>query len=242
MLTIWGKPREFCDGVTRRDFIRVGALGAGAFGLNLAGVLRLQAEAPRAAVPERSRKAVIMVYLPGGPSHLDMYDPKPEAPKEYRGEFAALGTNVPGIQISELFPRQARMMDKLAILRSVVGASDDHAAWQFMSGYPRNAHRPALGSIVSRVSAGEGAADGMPPYVALDRRDEEDPRYLGTAHRPFTPSGPGLENLRLADGVDMARLKTRRDLLATFDTLRRDIDSSGALEGVDRFTQRAFDM
>jgi hypothetical protein len=82
----------------------------------------------------------------------------------------------------------------------------------------------------------------MPPYVALDRRDEEDPRYLGTAHRPFTPSGPGLENLRLADGVDMARLKTRRDLLATFDTLRRDIDASGALEGVDKFTERAFHM
>jgi hypothetical protein len=251
MLTFWGKQREFCDGVSRRDFLRVGALGAGAFGLTLADVLRLQAAAPAslarvnagAKCPVQKgakNKAVIMVYLPGGPSHIDMYDPKPDAPAEYRGEFKAINTNVPGIQICELFPRQARMMDKLAILRSVVGSDGDHSAFQFITGYTRNAHRPALGSVVSRIG-GESAGD-MPPYVSLNRMNEEDPRYLGAAHRPFTPSGPGLENLSLASGVDMSRLKTRKSLLSTFDTLSREIDSSGAMEGIDEFTQRAFDM
>src|SRR5262245_50793884 len=153
MLTFLGRKRDFCDGVSRRDFLRVGALGAGALGLSLADVLRLQARAQAATtsrIPSRSAKdkAVIMVYLPGGPSHIDMYDPKPEAPSEYRGEFKAIDTKVPGIQICELFPRQARLMDKMAILRAVVGSDGDHAAWQFMTGYPRNAHRPALGSVV----------------------------------------------------------------------------------------------
>jgi hypothetical protein len=183
-----------------------------------------------------------MVYLPGGPSHIDMYDPKPEAPSEYRGEFKAIGTNVPGIQVCELFPRQARRMDRLALLRAVVGSDGDHAAWQFMTGYSGKAHRPALGSVVSRSGDAAKGASSMPPYVALDRREEEDPKYLGTAHRPFVPSGPGLENLSLASGIDMERLKSRRSLLATFDTLRRDLDSSGVLDGMDEFTQRAFDM
>ena len=142
MLTFWGGSRQVCDGVSRRDYLRVGALGAGAFGLSLADVLRLQA-AP-ATVPgttgRRTKdKAVIMVFLPGGPSPIDMYDPKPDAPAEYRGEFKAIGTNVDGAQICELFPRQARLMDKMAVLRAVVGSDGDHAAWQFMTGYPRAA-------------------------------------------------------------------------------------------------------
>jgi hypothetical protein len=240
MLTFWGGSRRFCDGVSRRDFLRVGALGAGAFGLSLADVLRLQAAPAALAGGGAKEKAVIMVFLPGGPSHIDMYDPKPEAPAEYRGEFKAIGTNVDGAQICELFPRQARLMDKMAILRAVVGSDGDHAAWQFMTGYPRSAHRPALGSVVSRVSAGQSG--DMPAYVSLNRMGEEDPQYLGAAHRPFVPSGPGLENLSLAGGIDARRLQTRKDLLTTFDTLRRDLDSSGAMDGVDAFTRRAFDM
>jgi hypothetical protein len=255
MLTFWGRQREFCDGVSRRDFLRVGALGAGTLGLTLADLLRLQAAAP-SPVPSTvagvkpgdrctlrrgaGQKAVIMVYLPGGPSHIDMYDPKPEAPAEYRGEFKAIDTNVPGIQICELMPRQARLMDKLAVIRSVVGSDGDHSAYQFVTGYTRNAHRPALGSVVSRIGA--DASGDMPPYVSLNRMGEEDPRYLGAAHRPFTPSGPGLENLSLASGVDMSRLQTRKSLLSTFDTLRREIDASGTMEGIDEFTQRAFEM
>jgi hypothetical protein len=240
MLTFWGSSNRFCDGVPRREFLRVGALGAGALSLTLADVLRLQAAAPAAA---RARvggpKAVIMIFLPGGPSHIDMYDLKPEAPAEYRGEFRPIPTNVPGIQICELFPRQARIMDKLAILRAVVGSDGDHAAYQFLTGFRRRDMRPALGSVVSKL---EDGAIAMPPYVSLDRRGEETPSYLGAAHRPFVPSGPALENLGLARGFDMERLKTRRSLLATFDTMRRDLDASGTLESLDEFTQRAFDM
>src|SRR6185503_9425026 len=243
MLTFWGRKQQFCDGVSRREFLRVGALGVGGLSLSLSQVLKLQA-APPVVSGTRSRtgdgKAVIMVFLPGGPSHLDMYDPKPEAPKEYRGEFNAIPTNVPGIQICEYFPRQARMMDKLSILRAVVGSDGDHAAWQFMTGYTRKANRPSLGSVVSRLKGEPEAA--MPPYVSLSHMSEEDPRYLGAAHRPFVPSGPGLENLSLVREVDMERLKTRRSLLATFDTLRRDLDTSGSMEGMDEFTQRAFEM
>jgi len=240
MLTFWGRKNEFCDGVSRREFLRVGALGAGAFGLSLADVLRLQAGAPPGGAHGHRDKAVIQIFLPGGPSHLDMYDPKPEAPAEYRGEFKAIGTNVDGVQICELFPRQARIMDKLAIVRSVVGSDGDHAAWQFMTGYPRKARRPALGSIVSKLRS--DARSPMPAYVALNRMNEEDPQYLGSAHRPFTPSGPGLENLSLVREVDLDRLRTRRSLLAAFDTLRRDVDSTGAMEGMDEFTKKAFDM
>src|SRR5215510_16006103 len=151
MLTFLGRKNRFCDGVSRREFLRVGALGVGGLGLSLADVLRLQAAAPTTGASLRE-KAGIMVYLPGGPTHLDMYDVKPEAPKEYRGEFGAISTNVPGIQICELFPRQARMMDRLAILRAVVGSDGDHSAYQFMTGYTRKAKRPALGSVVSRLS------------------------------------------------------------------------------------------
>src|SRR6266542_3582121 len=125
MLTFRGREHKFCDGVSRREFLKVGALGVGGLSLSLAQVLRLQAATPGTTDRSSRRgdgKAVIMVFLPGGPSHLDMYDPKPEAPKEYRGEFKAIPTSVPGVQISEYVPRQARMMDKLAILRAVVGS------------------------------------------------------------------------------------------------------------------------
>src|SRR5438105_3677742 len=118
MLTLWGSRRMFCDGINRRDFLRIGAFGAG---LTLAEMLRARAVAGSTA----SGKAAIMIYLPGGPSHMDMYDLKPEAPAEFRGEFKPIATNVPGVQICEHFPRQARLWDKLAVIRSVV-AVDEH--------------------------------------------------------------------------------------------------------------------
>src|SRR5262249_26246245 len=104
MLTLWGKRQRFCDGITRRDFVRIGAFGAG---LSLAEMLRLRANAGTGT--STSQKAAIMIYLPGGPSHLDMYDLKPNAPKEFRGEFSPIRTNVPGVEICELFPRQAEI-------------------------------------------------------------------------------------------------------------------------------------
>src|ERR1700687_5145135 len=116
MLTIWGEKQQFCDGLDRRNFLKIGALGAG---LTLADMLRGRAPAPATARPT-SAKSAIMIYLPGGPSHMDMWDLKPDAPREFRGEFRPIDTNVAGVRISEHFPMQARMWDKLACIRSIV--------------------------------------------------------------------------------------------------------------------------
>ena len=117
MFTIWGSKQGFCDGLSRRNFLKVGAFGAG---LTLADLLRNKAHATPTAGRTTRPKSAIMIYLPGGPSHMDMYDLKPDAPAEFRGEFRPISTNVAGVQISEHFPQQARMWDKLSVIRSVV--------------------------------------------------------------------------------------------------------------------------
>src|SRR5262249_34146940 len=240
MLTIWGSTQKFCDGLDRRSFLKIGAFGAG---LTLADMLR--AKAMGSSSPATStNKSAIMIYLPGGPSHMDMYDLKPEAPMEYRGEFRPIQTNVVGVQISEHFPRQARMWDKLATIRSIVSV-DEHSDSLVMTGYSENtnrvAHHPSFGSVVSRLR-GNANAD-IPPFVSLRGMSiGQEPGYLGVAHRAFTPSGPGVENLRLPGGVSSERQGTRRGLLSRFDSVRRDIDGSGSMRGLDAFTARAFDM
>ena len=234
MLTLLGRRRRFCDGVSRRDFLRVGALTVG--GLSLADMLRLKAQAGSSPTPGKS---VIMVFLHGGPTHLDSYDMKPDAPVEFRGEFRPIRTNVPGMNVCELMPRQAQMMDKLAVLRGLHFV-EEHSAHSLWTGYPERINRPAFGSVVSYL---KGKQDGLPPYVSLMNQPlSEDPAYCGTAHRPFVPTGPGLENLGLVAGVSLDRLAGRKQLLTHLDTIRRDIDYRGALAGVDAYTVRALDM
>jgi hypothetical protein len=240
MLTLWGSRQRFCDGISRRSFLQIGAFGAG---LTLAGMLRARAQAAGGS-PSTSGKSAIMIYLPGGPSHIDMYDLKPEAPAEFRGEFKPIATNVSGIQICELMPRQARMMDRLAILRSIVSV-DEHSDSLVMTGYSENqnrtAHHPSFGAVMSKLRG--AAANDVPPFVSLRGMSPgTEPGYLGVAHRPFTPDGPGLQNLRLAGGVDAPRMEDRKHLLARFDDVRRDLDASGNMKGMDSFTTRAFDM
>ena len=150
MLTIYGpRPSRFCDGVSRRNFLKIGALGLGGMALPQL----LQAES--AAGVRRSHKAVIMVFLPGGPSHQDIFDLKMDAPSEVRGEFKPISTKVPGIQICEHLPLLAKQMDKIAIIRSMVGALDDHDAFQCLSGRPgRNQPPggwPSLGAVLSKL-------------------------------------------------------------------------------------------
>src|SRR6059058_4641271 len=194
MLTIH-EPRSASHrpGITRRSFLRVGALTLG--GLTLSDVLRLRAESPAAGRPRQ--KSVIMIHLSGGPSHLDMYDMKPTAPSEYRGEFRPIRTNVPGMHLCELMPRQAKIADRFALLRGV-RFTELHTANEFYSGYPwqesprasapGEARRPALGSIVSRV---RGTRTAIPPYVSLgNQTDWERAYYLGLEHEPFR-SGDG---------------------------------------------------
>ncbi len=238
MLTLWGGRQRFCDGITRRNFLQIGAFGAG---LTLADVLRARAAAGTAS--PSTPKAAIMVYLPGGPSHMDMWDLKPAAPKEYRGEFNPIQTNVPGVQICEHFPRQAKMFDKLAVLRSIVSI-DEHSDSLVMTGYGEGQNQtlnhPSFGAVVSKVR--NGAAD-IPPFVSMYGMTRgNEPGFLGVAHRPFAPGGPGVENLRLARGVDARRMGDRKTLLAKFDDVRRDVDASGTMKGMDSFNTRAFDM
>jgi hypothetical protein len=243
MLNVWGAAQRFCDGLSRRNFLKIGAFGAG---LSLADILRAKAQAnpAQSGGAATSPKAAIMVYLPGGPSHMDMYDLKPEAPMEYRGEFKPTSTNVPGIQICELMPRQARMMDKLAIIRSLVSV-DEHSDSLVMTGFSENTnriqHHPSFGSVVSRLRGNAGS--DIPPFVSLRGQTiGNEPGFLGVSHRAFTPDGPGLSNLAMANGVTQDRTGDRRSLLHSFDAVRRDIDSTGTMRGMDTFTQRAFDM
>src|SRR5438034_1126963 len=145
MLTIYGQRHRFCDGISRRNFLKIGALGLG--GLTLPQLHQAETEAGI----RKSHKSVIMIYLPGGPPHQDMFDLKPDAPSEVRGEFKPIKTNVPGIEICEHMPRLAGMMDRLVPIRTVVGATGDHYSFQCMTG---RSHRrqppggwPELGSV-----------------------------------------------------------------------------------------------
>src|SRR5436853_1522338 len=153
MLTFLGAKQGFCDGVSRRNFLQIGAFGAG---LTLADMLRAKAQAstPTGAATPARPKSAIMIYLPGGPSHMDMYDLKPDAPAEFRGEFRPIATNVPGVQICEHFPQQARMWDKFACIRSIVSV-DEHSDSLVMTGKSdrenRTANHPSFGSVVSRM-------------------------------------------------------------------------------------------
>lgn len=240
MLTFLQSAYRPCDGVSRREFLRVGALGLG--GLTLADVLRLRAQG---ASPEKAgHKSVIMVYLPGGASHMDMYDMKPNAPVEIRGQFKPVQANVPGMDLCELLPLQAKIADKYSIVNGLQTV-DTHSAELLMRGHLGGpTRRPVFGSVVSRMLGGTGPL-GMPTYVALggeNGSDPADPSYLGTAHRPFNSGGQALNNLSLVRGVTPEQLANRKVLLNTFDTLNRDLDGRGEMAGMDSFTGRALEM
>src|SRR5947209_11727073 len=194
MLTIWGAKQPYCDGINRRNFMKIGPFGAG---LTLAEMLRGRALAGTES--KKSQKAAIMIYLPGGPSHMDMYDLKPEAPAEFRGEFKPIKTNVSGVEICEHFPLQAQMWDKLACVRSIVSV-DEHSDSLVMTGYSENtnriSHHPSFGAVMSKLR-GNANAD-IPPFVSLRGMSIGcEPGYLGVAHRAFTPSGTGMADLSL---------------------------------------------
>lgn len=241
MLTIYGDKQRFCDGVSRRNFLKIGTLALG--GLSLPQILQASETATGKAA---KHKSVIMIYLPGGPSHMDTYDLKPNAPDEYRGEFKPVQSTVPGMDFCELFPCQAAIADKLTIVRSVVGAVAEHAPALLMSGYGEavgkaQGGRPGVGAILSKL---QGATDPrVPPYVSLmGNATGLDAGYAGVAHRPFTPDGPGLQNLALNGSVSLNRLDNRRALLTDFDRFRNEADRSGVMTGMDAFTARAFEM
>lgn len=243
MFTLSGSnsPR-FCDGLSRRNFLRIGAFGGA---LTLADMLRLKAQSADLSAKKTPNKGVIMIFLSGGASQLDTYDLKPDAPKEIRGPYKPIKTTVPGIEICEALPETAKVMDKIALLRTVVPAIDEHSDSNVMTGYSEVVNRvdphPCFGSVVSKYRAGR---NGMPGFVSLRgmSRFGTEPAGLGLAHRPFTPSGPAQENLSLPKGVPAERAADRRDLLTRFDIIRRDIDTSGSMDGIDAYTTQAFEM
>ncbi|MBM3834801.1 MAG: DUF1501 domain-containing protein [Verrucomicrobia bacterium] len=244
MLTIYGQPSRFCNGVSRRNFLKIGALSLG--GLALPQLL----EAENQAGIRRSHKAIIMIFLPGGPSHQDMFDLKMDAPIEIRGQFKPIKTNVPGIQICEHLPLLAGMIDKVTIIRSIVGALDEHDAFQCLTGRTTRNQPPggwpSLGAVLSKLQG--PITQGVPPFVGLSPKMGEmrwaragEPGFLGLAHAPFKPNGAGKGDLVL-NGIEMDRLSDRKALLQSFDQFRRDVDASGMMEGFDAFNQQALGL
>jgi hypothetical protein len=244
MLTILGQDHRMCDGVSRRSFLKIGMLGLGATGLSLADILRAEARSGA----RRSHKAVINIFLGGGPPHQDMWEIKTEAPKEIRGEFKPIATKVPGIRICEVFPKIASMMDRFAVIRSVVGAKDHHDAFQCMTGWTKDSlrtlgGRPSMGSVLARL---QGPVDpSVPAFAGLAKRTKHvpwsdcgKPGFLGPAYTPFKPEGQGMADLTLR-GISREQLTNRKLLLTSFDTLRRDIDVNGSLLGMDASLQSA---
>jgi len=246
MLTFLGSDYRCCDRLNRRRFLKVGALGLG--GLTLADLLRIEAQG--AVPPKSSVKSIIMVYLHGGPSHIDMYDMKPNAPAEFRGQFKPIQTKVPGFDICELMPLQAKIADKMSLIRnmSFLEYTLGHNPPLVYSGYPagnifpETSRRPTFGSVVSKLRG--GAVPHMPPYVAFDGIGTHPVLgdYLGVTHQPFVP-GVQMGSLGLGPGMKLERMTDRKELLRSFDTLQRDIeDAHGSVAGMDTFTARALDM
>ena len=228
----------------RRGFLQIGALGLG--GLALPKLLKAEA----AAGTRTSNKSVILVYLVGGPPHQDMFDLKPDAPKEIAGPWKPIATNVTGIQICEALPKLARIMDKLTIVRSLVGNQADHDAIQVYNGHNPKKPTPTGGwpQFGSAVAKLQGPIDpAIPPFLSLcytcshGPYNEPGPGFLGQAASPFRPMGPSRDDMLLR-GISVNRLADRKTLLKSFDTLRRDIDSTGTLKGMDSFEQQAFGL
>jgi len=238
-----------CERLPRRNFLQVGGLALG--GWSLANLLQREA----AAKDQKSnRKAVIQIWQAGGPSHIDMYDLKPDAPVEFRGEFKPIKTNVAGIDISEHLPLQAKIMDKLAIVRSAFHTNAGHgmgSQWM-LTGYQPTIEvndniYPATGSVVSRMKGPN--IPGMPAYCNLPRLlNLGKAAYLGASYNPFAPDNDPnqdnfqVRNLKLPGRVSVDRLDRRQQLLSEIDKVRRDIDTKGDLEGLDTFYRDAMQM
>ena len=241
------------DRLTRRSLLQI---GAPLMGLGLSDFLRLEARSAESG-QSRSNKSLIVFWTDGGLSQQDTYDVKPDAPSEYRGMYQPIETCVPGVVLSEKLPCQARVMDRLSIVRSVHHENGIHApsAHWMQTGYfgptlARNAaQKPSFGSVIAR-SIGSRQPP-MPAYVTIPKSEAfgyQGAVYLGKSYNPFEvgadPNDKDFKvpNLSLPDGLTAKSVDARRTLLGTFDTLRRDIDDSGVMEGLDTFKKQALEM
>ncbi len=262
MLNFDWRSRRNCTGMARRAILQVGAFGFGGWGLS--DLLRAEA----ASSIRGSSKSIINIHLDGGPPHLDTIDPKPEAPVEIRGEFDSIETRIPGYRISELMPKVASIADRFVFIRSLVGSTGAHDAFQCQSGYSDNdlkslGGHPAVGCVLSKLSA--SSADAAPAFIDLMQgrplvRNSARPGFLGPACQPFRPDISQMFRRKLETGMQgelallgkdhsvsltlnpllsPTRVHDRRKLLTSLDQLRLEADSSGMMNAKDRFNQQA---
>jgi hypothetical protein len=253
-----GSTGKYCDGMNRRSFVQIGIAGMASVGLPQ--ILRAKEDSVQAGIP-RKQTSVILIWLDGGPSHLDLYDMKPEAPAEYRGLWNPIRTNVTGIEISELFPLQAKIADRFSIVRSLHHNQGDHfTGGHYMltgrggaSGADTTGKYPFVGSMATRLTGPRRS--GMPANVAVPyamsigiRPGYFGANYVGIQHNPFETEGDPnaanfqVQNIQVPGGLTIDRLHDRQGLSQTFDRLRRDTDTRGTLAAVDRFDRQAFDL
>ncbi len=258
MRVAMGPAWKNCDGLSRRDFVQLGMAGMG--GLGLSSILRAKAAAAEQGGGGKDT-SVILIWLDGGPSHHDTYDPKPDAPSEYAGIWRPIKTVVPGFEISELFPLQAKVTDKFSVIRSMHHNSGDHFTgghWMLtgrggVSGAAKAGKYPFVGAVATKVTGPR--ASGMPASVAIPyamsigiRPGYFGGNYLGVQYDPFQTQGDpnaakfSVRNLALPKNLTIERLEDRRSLQQQFDTLLRRADKSSATTSTDQFDQQAFDM
>ena len=242
MLQLVGSKSKFCDGISRRSFLNVGSLALG--GLSLPQLLK----ADELSGNKTRHKSVIMIFLPGGPSHLDIWDLKPDAPIEIRGEFQPIQSSIPGFPICEHLPKFAQNLDRFTIIRSLVGAKNEHASELCLSGFgyqdSKIRNQPSLGSAISYL---QGPVDrGMPPFVSMVYhtnnlwRDPGRAGFVGSAHKPFQPNDEGKADMVLQ--MSRNRLNDRRQLLQSVDRLKRAVEVSDVMQSVDSYTSQALHM
>jgi len=236
---------QTCDGMNRRDFIRVGSLGIA--GLTLPGLLRVRAEAIN--LHGAKKASVVWLWLGGGATHIETFDPKLEAPAEFRSTVGAVDTKIPGVQIGGVFPKMAAVADKMAFVRSFAHNNSGHGGgthW-VMTGYDNRVidnggvpTRPSLGAITSRFRGANHPTTGIPTYVRLNGIAADGASWLGKSFEPFEPSGQGRNNMNLA--ISPERLSDRRALLDAFDRAAREVDANGVMDGMDSFESQAFSL
>ncbi len=247
MLNIFsGERHKNCEGSSRRNFLKVGALGMG--GLGLGELLRGRA-AQAATGVTTSDTSVIWLWLGGGPTHIETFDPKMTAPSEYRSVTGEVKSVLPGVTLGGNFERMAKVADKMSFVRSFAHTNSGHSGGTHfvMTGYDHRLadngavpERPGIGSVLARTRGTNNPETGIPTYIRIGGIYGDGPAFLGPAYGPFDPSGEARQNMALAVGKE--RLDNRRDLLKGIDNVRREIDRSGLVEGLDSFEQQAFDI
>ncbi len=255
MLTLLtGGQSKDCEGHTRREMLQVGALGLG--GMTLPGLLATKAHASELGIGVKD-KAVVVLFLQGGPTHIETFDPKMTAPSEYRAMFGEVKTNLPGVTFGSHFKRLAGMADKLAVVRSYRHGNGSHASASHHVASGGNATGACMGSLYSRVVGISNPKTGLPLHSIVRPPAIDAKKYktiggpadrvtqigdLPPAFKAFDPSSGGqvIENMKLR--VAQNRLGDRKSLLKKLDGIKREIDQTGALDGADRFQQQAVDV